>query len=202
MIWVYSLVLNVNVYIILIEFFRSKDLPGPKTQFVVTLDSLGFPQKKQLSPSPNVKRGKKPDIKMDEQKRGSISNRIGRRSEEMENESDLRKAVENSSNRTSLKRKRTPIKFDIKERESELDSESSKKRRSQSNDRKDTDNEHRRSVEKDENCRRDDRSNERERDSNEFSSKIRTKIGSQNKYDNLPPRKYTSKIWNFNFNEN
>lgn len=179
-------------------FFRSKESHSPKTQFVVTLDTLGFPQKKQLLSKENVrevKRGKIENLKMDERKKLPISSRIGRRSAETENESELRKAVEDSHRKSSggLKRKRTPIKFDIKDRGTEsAGSEPVKKRRSRSGDRKSADRDHRKSAEKDESRRRDDRSNERDRDANESSSKIRTKTISQNKYDNLPPRKKMS----------
>lgn len=176
--------------------FRSKEIIESKTQFVVTLDSLGFPQKKQLSPKPIVReirdsKRENRDVKIhDERKRVPITNRIGRRPAEVENELELRKSVENS--RPPLKRKRTPIKFDIKDREPETEAEPVKKRHSGSHDRKSTDKEYRRSADKDDSSRRrDDRSNERERDANESTSKIRTKTSSQNKYDNLPPRKQT-----------
>ncbi|XP_055301894.1 zinc finger CCCH domain-containing protein 14 [Sitodiplosis mosellana] len=166
----------------------SKDSLGPKTQFVVTLDSLGFPAKKQL-PQKDTPRVIKPDAKMDERKRTPITSRIGnRRSAETENENELRKAVEDSSKSSSLKRKRTPIKFDISDRNSEATSEPPKKRRSRSAERRSNENEHRKSPDRDDNRRRDNHSKSRERDSNEFTSKIRTlKTSSQNKYDNLPP---------------
>lgn len=157
------------------------------------MDSLGFPQKKQLQAKENirdVKRGKA-DLKMDDRKKTPITNRIGRRSVETENESELRKAVEDSHKKSNLlKRKRTPIKYDINERETEVNSEPAKKRRSRSSDRKIVDHEHRKSAEIAESRRRDDHNDEHERDANESSSKIRTKTSSQNKYDNLPPRKF------------
>lgn len=130
---------------------------------------------------------------MDERKRPPITSRIGyRKLAETENESELRKAVENSSKSTSLKRKRTPIKFDISDRNIETVSEPVKKRRSRSAERKNNENEHRKSPDRDDNRRRDNRSKSRERESNEFTSKIRTlKTSSQNKYDNLPPRKFS-----------
>lgn len=175
-------------------FSSSKDSNGPKTQFVVTLDSLGFPAKKKIQQNDGVSMNA--ESKMDERKRTPISSRIGRRSAETENEMELRKAVENSSNMSSkaVKRKRTPIKFDINDRETEVDSESAKKRRSRSIERKSSDREHRKSTDRDDNRRRDNRSksheHERDRDNNEFTSKIRMlKTNSQNKYDNLPPRK-------------
>lgn len=178
--------INSNVLLL----FRSKESLGPKTQFVVTLDSLGFPAKKQI-PQKETTRVTKQEAKMDERKRIPITTRIGyRRTAEAENESELRKAVENSSKSSSLKRKRTPIKFDINDRNAEADSEPVKKRRSRSADRKSNDNEHRKSTERDDSRRHDNRSKSRERDSNEFTSKIRMlKTSSQNKYDNLPPRK-------------
>lgn len=171
-------------------FFRSKDSSGPKTQFVVTLDSFGFPAKKQL-PQKETPGATKPDAKMDERKRAPITSRIGyRRSAETENENELRKAVENSSKSSPLKRKRTPIKFDINDRNADTEPEPAKKRRSRSSDRKNNENEHRKSPEKDDHRRRDNRSKSRERDSNEFTAKTRMlKTSSQNKYDNLPPRK-------------
>lgn len=129
---------------------------------------------------------------MDERKRTPITNRIGKRSAEAENEAELRKAVENSTNTssTALKRKRTPIKFDINNRETRDDSEPARKRRSKSIERRSSEKEHIKIVERDDNRRSDNRSKSRERDSNEFTSKIRTlRTNSQNKYDNLPPRK-------------
>lgn len=171
--------------------FRSKNNDGPKTQFVVTLDSLGFPTKK---PTPqkddtNDLRRNKPSLKADERKRTPISNRIGKRSAELENELELRRAVENSSNKSpsTLKRKRTLIKFDMNEPDAK-NLEPEKKRRSRSSERKSADKEHSRSSDRDNDRKRDSRSNERE--TGEFNSKIRTlKASSQNKYDNLPPRK-------------
>lgn len=152
---------------------------------------MGFPAKKQVTTQKETPRAIKPDAKMDERKRTPITNRIGyRRSAETENENELRKAVENSSKSSSLKRKRTPIKFDISDRNTETASEPPKKRRSRSAERKSSENEHRKSPDRDDSRRRDNRSKSRERDSNEFTSKIRTlKTNSQNKYDNLPPRK-------------
>lgn len=186
--------MNFQYSIFFIPYFviRSKDSPGPKTQFVVTLDSLGFPAKKQVTQK-EVSRVTKPDAKMDERKRPPITSRIGyRKSAETENESELRKAVENSSKSTSLKRKRTPIKFDISDRNIETVPEPVKKRRSRSTERKINENEHRKSPDRDDNRRRDNRSKSRERENNEFTSKIRTlKTSSQNKYDNLPPRKFS-----------
>lgn len=179
-------------------YHRSKDSDGPKTQFVVTLDSLGFPTKKPATQNDDtfeLRRTNKSTFKAAERKRTPISNRIGKRSSETENESELRRAVENSSNKspTSLKRKRTPIKFDMNDPDAK-DIEPEKKRRSKSIDRKSVDNERKKSLEKTEERKRDSRSNER--DTGEFNSKIRTlKTNNQNKYDNLPPRKY-------NFNEN
>lgn len=128
-------------------------------------------------------------MKADERKRTPISNRIGRRSDDLENELELRRAVENSSNKSpsTLKRKRTLIKFDMNEPAAK-EIEPEKKRRSRSSDRKIVDKEHRRSLDRDNDRKRDSRSNER--DTVEFNSKIRTlKSSSQNKYDNLPPRK-------------
>lgn len=166
------------------------------------MDSLGFPQKKQLSPKPNARDSKreKRDVKIhDERKRVPIANRIGKRSADVENELESRKPIGSNNNRTTLKRKRTPIKFDIKEREPEADTEPVKKRRSGSRDRKSMDKEYRKSAEEDDSQRRDDRSNERERerDANESTSKIRTKTSSQNKYDNLPPRKHAAFKFHF-----
>lgn len=171
-----------------INFYcRSKDADGPKTQFVVTLDSLDFPSKKptsQKNESGELRRIKT-TFKTEERKRTPISSRIGKRSDETENESELRRAVENSS---SLKRKRTPIKFDINGPDAKDVPEPEKKRRPRSTDRKSADKEHRRSADKSEEHKRDSRSNERE--TGDFNSKIRTlKTNSQNKYDNLPPRK-------------
>lgn len=185
-------------------YFRSKEITESKTQFVVTLDSLGFPQKKKLSPKPNardLKRDKR-DVKMhDQRKRVPITNRIGRRSADAENKHESRQTAENSDNRSTLKRKRTPIRFDINDRDTEADSEPVKKRRSDSGDRKSADKEYRKSAEKDDSRRRDDRSNEREREreANDSTSKIRTKTSSQNKYDNLPPRKRAASNFNFHF---
>lgn len=161
---------------------------------------MDFPTKKaasQKTESGELRRIK-PTFKTDERKRTPISNRIGRRSDETENESELRRAVENSSNKSpsSLKRKRTPIKFDINGPDAKDVSEPEKKRRSRSNDRKSADKEHRRSTERNEDHKRDSRSNERE--TGDFNSKIRTlKTSSQNKYDNLPPRKCRLSKTNF-----
>lgn len=170
--------------------FRSKESENSKTQFVVTLDSLGFPTKRPTSQKDDTSESRrvKPVLKTDERKKAPISSRIGKRKVEIDNEIELRKAVENSSKSpTMLKRKRTPIKFDVSEQEAK-DLEPAKKRRSRSSERRSADKEHRRSSERD--TKRDSRSNDRERDSGEFTSKIRTlKTGSQNKYDNLPPRK-------------
>lgn len=175
---------------------RSKDNDGPRTQFVVTLDSLGFPTKKPtLLKDHSISESRRSDtpLKGDERKKIPITNRIGRRPVDNENELELRRAAENSQNKSSaLKRKRTPIKFEADTK----DSEPEKKRRSKSSDRKSVDREYRKSADRDyrksadrdENRRRNSRSTERE--SGEFSSKIRTlKTSNQNKYDNLPPRK-------------
>lgn len=185
-----------------LSFFvsRSNDDDGPKTQFVVTLDSLGFPTKKPAKPikatkpapqknDTNDSRRNKPSLKADERKRAPISNRIGKRSADTENELELRRAVEISSNRSpsALKRKRTPIKFDFNDPDAKH-FEPEKKRRSKSSDRKSADKDHRRSSDRDNDRKRDSRSNEHE--TGEFNSKIRTlRTSNQNKYDNLPPRK-------------
>lgn len=188
---------------------RSKDSQGPKTQFVVTLDSLGFPTKKQAPIKEMVRETSRKivELSMDEPKRTPISTRIGKRSAEIENENELLKMVENSrisKVTAATKRKRTPIRFNTNDRSANDrdEIEPAKKRRSRSSERKSierksTDREHRKSTEKDDNRRRDkrsterDRERERDRDSNEHAAKVRTvKTTSQSKYDNLPPRKY------------
>lgn len=172
-------------------YSRLKDTDGPKTQFVVTLDSLGFPTKKPTAQKQSVSELKrsKPTFKADERKKTPIINRIGKRQLDNVNESD-RKPVEDNRNKSppTLKRKRTPIKFDINDASESKDAEPEKKRRSKSTDRKSVDKDReRRST--DDSRKRESRSGERE--SGENNSKIRTlKSSSQNKYDNLPPCKY------------
>lgn len=126
----------------------------------------------------------------------SPSSRVGKVvvKSEADEEDELRKEVEKSSgkSRASLKRKRTPIKFDIDDNANENSLEPSAKRRSKSSERRsiEDDRSRRRSPNRDNNHSRDDRTRSRERDGNEPSSKIRTSKGSsQKKYDNLPPCK-------------
>lgn len=175
-------------------YSRLKDTDGPKTQFVVTLDSLGFPTKKPTAQKESISELKrnKPTFKADERKKTPIISRIGKRQQNNQNESE-RKSVEDTSRNESpptLKRKRTPIKFDINDAAEPKDLEPEKKRRSKSSDRKSVDKEReRKSTDRDDNRKRDSRCDER--DAGESNSKIRTlKSSSQNKYDNLPPRKY------------
>lgn len=180
-------------------YSRSKDSDGPKTQFVVTLDSLGFPTKKQAQINEITRDAsrKNADLNMDEPKRTPISTRIGKRLAETEKEHDLPRKVQSTSgnsinsSKVAVKRKRTPIRFNFNGRDGDDDNnEPVKKRRSRSGDRKSADKDHRKSAEQDDSRRRDNRSTERERDSNEHISKVRTiKTTSQSKYDNLPPRK-------------
>lgn len=158
---------------------RLDESPETKTQFVVTLDSLEFRTKKRtLQRNEN-----ETEIKRTRTETKSIQVKTEKRATETDSEGELRKAVENSNNkRTSLKRKRTPIRFDIDDNAKTENSEPATKRRSRSNDRKSTEksSSYRRSEEKEGSRGRDDR--------DESSSKIRT-LKTQNKYDNLPPRK-------------
>lgn len=178
-----------------------KDADGPKTQFVVTLDSLGFPTKKsavQKSVAGEVKRTT-PASNTDERKKVPITSRIGKRPQDNETVPERRSTEDNRNKSPStLKRKRTPIRFDINDEAKESkDSVPEKKRRSKSSERRSGDSERdRRSKDRDVNRKRDSRSNDMciplviDRESGENSSKIRTlKTSSQNKYDNLPPRK-------------
>lgn len=174
-------------------YFRLKDTDGPKTQFVVTLDSLGFPTKKPTAQKGSISEMKrnKPLFKADERKKTPIINRIGKRPQHDNENVPERRSNENIRNKSppTLKRKRTPIKFDINDGPDSKDQEPEKKRRSKSSDRKSVDNDRdRRSTDRDDKRKRDSRSNERE--FGESNSKIRTlKTSSQNKYDNLPPCK-------------
>lgn len=193
-----SFSIGINKILRFLLYFRLKDTDGPKTQFVVTLDSLGFPTKKPTvqkgSTVSELKRTKPTSYKADERKKTPIHNRIGRRPQDNENGPERRLAEDNrNKSPPTLKRKRTPIKFDINDEAVESkDPEPEKKRRSKSSDRnneRDRKSTDRKSTDRDENRKRDSRSNERE--SGESNSKMRTlKTNSQNKYDNLPPCKY------------
>lgn len=174
---------------------RLKDSDGPKTQFVVTLDSLGFPTKKpaaQKDSGVELKRNK-PLFKADERKKTPIINRIGKRPQPSNENGQERRSTEDKRKASppTLKRKRTPIRFDMNDEAESKDREPEKKRRSKSSDRKSVENERdrdRKSNERDDKRKRNSRSNERE--SGESTSKMRTlKTSSQNKYDNLPPCK-------------
>lgn len=193
--------------------FRSNDSQGTKTQFVVTLDSLEYPGKKRLlqnergSKTPPSTVGVKRVRVNTERVQSSVANKVVVKTE-LDEENELRKAVEKSTETTKsrnvrktaaatsspneksptneFKRKRTPIKFDIDDDKREDRDEPSAKRRSKSSERKnnDDDKNRRRSSEKD------GRDRSRDRDELSTSSKIRTsKSSSQKKYDNLPPCK-------------
>lgn len=160
----------------------------------MTLDSLGFPTKKPTAQKESISESKrnKPTFKADERKKAPIISRIGKRPQNNQNESERKSVEDHSRNKSppTLKRKRTPIRFDINDATESKELEPEKKRRSKSSDRKSVDKEReRKSTDRDDNRKRDSRSDER--DAGESNSKIRTlKSSSQNKYDNLPPRKY------------
>lgn len=162
-----------------------------KTQFVVTLDSLEYRTKKRAGPQ---RKKVEVDLKRVRIESKPIQKKIETRGRTLrpqkndsESESELRKAVEISNNQSlSLKRKRTPIRFDIDENTKANEPKSPKKRRSHSNDRKSLEriSTHSKSEEKD------DKARSESRDRDESGSRIRTvKTSSQNKYDNLPPCK-------------
>lgn len=134
----------------------------------------------------------KPTINTDERKKTPIINRIGKRNADSDNKEPERRSTEDNRKKSppSLKRKRTPIRFDINDGSETKYSEPEKKRRSKSSERRSGDHERdRRSKDRDDGRKRDSRS--KEHDSGESGSKIRTlKSSSQNKYDNLPPCKY------------
>lgn len=159
----------------------------------MTLDSLGFPTKKPAAQKDSAveKKRNKPLFKADERKKTPIINRIGKRPQQSRENGQERRSTEDGRKTSppSLKRKRTPIRFDINDAAESKDPEPEKKRRSKSSDRKSVENERdRKSTDRDDKRKRDSRSNERE--SGESNSKIRTlKSSSQNKYDNLPPCK-------------
>lgn len=169
-----------------------------KTQFVVTLDSIEYPTQKRAAPQQRKKMDV--DLKRVRIESKPIQKKIETRGRTLrpqkndsESESELRKAVENSNNQSlALKRKRTPIRFDIYDNTKTDGPESPKKRRSHSNDRKSLESisTHRKSEEKEKEKEMDikDRSRSRERD--DSGSRIRTvKTSSHKKYDNLPPCK-------------
>lgn len=169
------------------------------------MDSLGFPTKKptiRKNAATELKRNQ-PTFIADERKKTPIINRIGKRPQHNENGPERRSTEDSRSKSPStLKRKRTPIKFDIHDEAKSKDPVPEKKRRSKSSERKSGDTEEarrdRRSKDRDANRKRDSRSNERE--SGESSSKIRTlKTSSQNKYDNLPPRKLCVANFEYSF---
>lgn len=164
------------------------------------MDSLDFPTKKQpqIVEDKRDANRKNSELNIDEPKRTPISTRIGRRSAEAVKRHEALKMVQNislSSGKVAVKRKRTPIRFNFNGRDADNNEEEpEKKRRSRSSDRKSIDKDHRKSADNDDSRRRDNRSTEHERDSNEHNSKVRTiKTTSQSKYDNLPPRKQKAK---------
>lgn len=175
------------------------DIHNTKTQFVVTLDSLDYPNKNRspkyqrkeiLSQS---KRAAKLDtggkLKIEQDSRNSSNKQSNKPKTNVKNDNEIEKSIENNSNKIATKRKRTPIRFDVDDTNKATEAESpAKKRRSKSVDRKSIENVSisNQDMEKDENNRnRDDGNSEHE--ASESSSKIRTRNSSQSKYDNLPP---------------
>lgn len=175
--------------------FKSND-SETKTQFVVTLDSLEYRTKKRAA---SQRKKMVVDLKRVRIESKPIQKKIETRGRTLrpqkndsESESELRKAVENSNNQSlALKRKRTPIRFDIDQNTKADVPLSPKKRRSHSNDRKSLEriSIHRKSEEREKEM--DEKARSRSREGDESGSRIRTlKTSSQNKYDNLPPCKW------------
>lgn len=172
--------INKNIFL----SFRCSSNTKNRTQFVVTLDSQDYRNKKRHQRIENnldnfAEQAKRP------RKQSPLNVEISQKVNKLiiqndtEDEEELRKEVENSTS-SSKRSKRTLIKFDI--------DDGPQRKRSRSGDRRNP-NETSKILDSDKDSEDDRKPNARERDENMVNNelhKIKTSRSGGNKYDNLP----------------